>query len=76
MIPEIKFVKKVLRVKPIPNQIPHIKIHKSTPKTHRVIEKPVIKTIIFTVLLITPITSSLLPSSQIFALSRYQNNFH
>lgn len=75
MIHEIKFVRKVLRVKPIPNQIPHINIHKSTHKTHSVIENPVMSTIIFTVLLITPMISSLLPSSQIFALSRYQNIF-
>lgn len=68
-------VRKVLRVNQIPNQIPHIKIHKSTQRIQSVTENPVIRTIILTVRLITQITSSLLHSSQIFAFSRYPNIF-
>lgn len=74
MIPDIKFVRKVLSVNQIPNQIPHINIPKSTHNTPKAIENPVISTMIFTVLLITPMISSLLHSSQILARSKYQNN--
>jgi len=75
IIPDIKFVRKVLRVNQIPNQIHPINIPRSTPNTHRVIENHVISTIIFIVLLITPIISSLLHSSQMFAASRYPKSF-
>jgi hypothetical protein len=67
-------VRNVLNVKPIPNPIPHINIHKSTPKTPRVIENPVISITIFTVLLITQISSSFPSSSQRELLSKYQKS--
>lgn len=59
----------------IPNQIPHINIHRSIPSTPSVREKPVMRTIIFTVLLITPIISSFPDSSPILDRSKNQNNF-
>jgi hypothetical protein len=74
IIPEIKLVRKVRSVKPIPNQIPHINMPRSTQSIPRVTEKPVISTMMFTVLEITPITSSLLASSHILAASRYPNS--
>jgi hypothetical protein len=49
---------------------------KSTPKILRAIETHAIMTIIFTDLLITPIISSLLASSPIFADSKYPKSFH
>ena len=57
------------------NHIHHIKIPKSTHSIPNEIEKPVMSTKIFIVLLITQIISSLLVSSPIFALSKYRNNF-
>jgi hypothetical protein len=74
MIQEIKFVRNVLSVNQIPNQIHPINIPKSTQSIHKEIENHVIRTKIFIVLLITPIISSLLASSQIFAASRYLNS--
>ena len=74
MIHEIKLVRNVLSVNQIPNQIQPMKIHKSTHNIPSEIEKPVIRTNIFIVLLITQIISSLLASSHIFAASKYVNN--
>ena len=71
IIHAIKFVRKVLRVNQIPNQIPHIKIARSTPRIPRVIENQTASIAIFTVLLITPISSSFHASQPRVPLSKY-----
>jgi len=71
MIQAIKLVRKVLSVKPIPNHIPHIKIARSTPSIPSVIENQTASIAIFTVLLITQISSSFQASPQRVPLSKY-----
>gem|GEM_PF-6421950 len=73
IIPETKFVKKVFKVKPIPNQIPHIKSPKFTHKIHMAKEKPDIKIIIFIVLVTIQKTSSF-QSSQSDCLAKIAFN--
>lgn len=74
MIHAIKLVRNVFSVKPIPNHIPHIKIAKSTQRIQRVMENHTASIAIFTVLLITQMSSSFPASHQRDHLSRYQNS--
>jgi hypothetical protein len=76
MIHETKFVRNVLSVNQIPNQIPHINIDKFTPNIHRVIENQVINIVTFTTRLINQ-TSSGFPESLHHkeVVSKYHINF-
>jgi hypothetical protein len=69
----MKLLKKVLRVKPIPNHIHHINIVMSTPRIPRAIDNPVIIIVIFTILLVIEIISCLFAHSLPSLSSRYIN---